>query len=371
MSLLWGDGVAFYGTGATSRTNMTQGIWAQVDSPITVETTNPRSPGTHHLRFAAVQGDIVRRVLGADYGAAGHGFGQAYYFSALPTDNTSHVLFQARDGANLIQYTVTLSTTGVIQVRLGDHNGSVVAQSSAPAMVASAYQHMELFAVCGNAGASPGGGQIEIRVNGQTVVNANGIDLQNQGLPSVEQYVWGSPNTSPVFTGTMDCADPFAWNDSGAVNNDFLGDLILLRINPTGDETASDWVRNTGANDYETIDDTAPDADTTYIEATVGSPNAVSEYSLSNVPANTSDVIAVITQAMMRKTDAGDGSVQVSMLSSDIGSPPAPAASNGTDRPMTTSYTYYADIHQTDPATGVRWTPSAVNAARLRLTRTL
>lgn len=365
--LIFGEGFALYGTGATSRTNMIQGAWADAQAPIEVLTTNPRGNGTHHLRFgASVQNDIVRRVFGADYGD-GIGFGGAYYLSQLPSDNTSHVIFQARDGANAAQFTVQISTTGLLLVRNGTDEGTIVAQTDNPVVTAGAYQHIELFAVCGNAGGSPGGGSIEIRVNGQTVLLETDIDIQAQGTNSVEQFIIGQPRNAAVWEGEMDVADIHAWNTSGTVNNDFLGDVQWLAVFPTADRAAQEWTPNATGDGYTFVDESSPDGETTYIEAAFGSPGAISEFDVTNVPLLTSDVVGFVFQPMLRKTDAGDGSAQASIIQVGV-SPDAVDA--GVDRPLTQVYTYYPEVFEVDPATGVRFTPSGFNSMAIRLQRT-
>lgn len=363
------DGLALYGTGSAARTAMTQGAWAQVDSPITVETSNPRGQGTHHLRFPiTTQGDIVRRVIGADIGD-GVGFGAGFYFSELPDDDTSHVLFQARDGANAVQFSVMLTTVGKIRVRLGTHTGTEVAITDDPVITAGAYKHIELFAVCGGAGGSPGGGSIEIRVNGITVLNEADVALQNQVTNSVEQFVIGSPATGPVWAGIMDVADVHVFDSTGVVNSDFMGDTQWLPVYATADVVAAqEWTPSGTGSAYTFVDDsTGPDDDTTYIEGPYGSPGAVSEFEITNCPALTSEIKAFVFQPMLRKTDAGDGSAQMALVQPT--SSPDDVA-NGVDTALTQVYTYYPEVFETDPATGVAWTPSGFNSARVRLTRT-
>lgn len=365
--LILADGFALYGTGATSRTNMSQGVWAQADAPIECSTANPRGHGTHHLRFASVQNDAVRRVLGADYGD-GLGFGAAFYFSDLPTSNASHLLFGARDGANAGQYSIILETTGKLAIWRGDLNTGVkIDETTNPVITAGAYQHIEMFAVCGNAGGSPGGGSMEIRVNGQTVYLNNNIDLQNQGTNSVEQFVMGSPVNSPVWFGTMDVADLHCWDTSGSVNNDFLGDVQWLPVFPTADRAAQEWTPSATGDGYTFVDESTPDAEATYIEAPFGSPGAISEFDMTDVPALTSDVVGFVFQPMLRKTDAGDGSAQMSIIQS-ASSPEDVTV--GVDRPLTQVYTYYPEVFEVDPATGVRFTPSGFNSMAVRLQRT-
>lgn len=353
--LIGADGLAFYGTGSTSRTNMVLGPWAQIDSPIQCSTANPRpGAGTHHLRFSGVQADIVRRALGAHYNTLG--MAGAFYFDSLPDHNNTCTLFQLRDGSNASQFTLTCSTTGVIQVRTGDQNGTVVAATTGPALTAGAYSHIEFLADISNSGA------IEIRVNSVTVLDVTGVDLQGTGASGAEQFVIGNPENTGL-NSTMDVADLDWWDTSGAVNNDFLGDVCWAPVVPSADTVVTAWTRNTGATDVSAITETTPDGDTTYIEATAS--GQVSEFTLPDAPANTSEIIAVVTQPMMRKTDAGTGSVKVSMLSS--GSPAA--EHEGAEIPLTTAYTYYPQVHETDPATGVRWTPSGYNASRIRFER--
>jgi hypothetical protein len=47
------------------------------------------------------------------------------------------------------------------------------------------------------------------------------------------------------------------------------------------------------------------------------------------------------------------------------------SAALGADRPITTQYAYWWDVIENDPATAAPWTRAAVNAALLRLKRTL
>jgi hypothetical protein len=45
-------------------------------------------------------------------------------------------------------------------------------------------------------------------------------------------------------------------------------------------------------------------------------------------------------------------------------------AVNGSNRPITTAFTYYEDVFETDPNTGNAWTPASADAAQLKLNRT-
>ena len=349
MSLLHADGFAHYGTGATSETNMALGLWASISTGVQALTTNPRSPGTHHLRIGG-SNDEARRVFGADK-ASGVGVGFALYLLALPSANQRAVVLQLRDGTNTAKLTLELTTTGVLNLRQGDHTGTILA-SSAAVFTAGAYQHFECKAIL-NAVT----GQVEVRRNGVTVLSFNG----NTGSGTLEQYAMRWQGTAGA-NDQMDFADLHAWDVAGAVNNTFLGDVVWYPVRPTADQAASDFVRNTGSADFSCINEATPDGDTTYIEA--GTAGNVSEFSMTDLPATAGEIIGVFMQPMSRKTDAGAGNLRVSLLS-------GASVAAGTDRPITTIYTYYPDVFETDPATGVKWTPSGINAMNLRLARTL
>jgi hypothetical protein len=65
-----------------------------------------------------------------------------------------------------------------------------------------------------------------------------------------------------------------------------------------------------------------------------------------------------------RKTDGGTGNIQLGVIS-------GAATGLGVDRPITTAYTYWWDVFDSDPNIAAAWTKAAVNAMNLQLNRTL
>jgi hypothetical protein len=66
----------------------------------------------------------------------------------------------------------------------------------------------------------------------------------------------------------------------------------------------------------------------------------------------------------MKKSDGGDCNVQMSLVNG--GTP-----TNGVDRGITTAYTYWADVAETNTLTGLPFTPSEFNATTFKINRTL
>ncbi|MDP3739095.1 MAG: hypothetical protein Q8R02_17005 [Hyphomonadaceae bacterium] len=350
------------GTGAMGRANLLAGAWLDMGTVWTPSTVNPRGLGTAHVRNTG--GHEGRFSLGGNLQS--FIVGAAFFFNGLPSVGTRTFLFQPRNTSNAAQCTITVTTTGVIQLRTGSQTGTIVADSSAlspsPPIISGAYQFIEVYFDIGN-GSSPADGACEVRVDGVTVIDVTGVDTQGQATNNCEQVACNSNIDGP---STMDMADLYCVDLTGANNNDFLGDTQWLDIIPDADTAASDWTRNTGSNDFEMVDDTTPDADTTYIAATTAA--EISRFGLGDIPATASTVVAVVTKVMARKTDAGAANLEVSVRST-LSSPVAD--STGADRPITEAYTYYRDTFEVDPATGVAWTPAGVNAIQVAVEKSV
>lgn len=368
MALLWCDGFDHYGAGASGRSAMLDGVWAEVDGNVEPSATNPRTGGRSLRNPGGASVRTVRRVFGADKAVVG--FGYALYLDNLPTAASDVVLAQFRDNANTSQVTLNLTTTGQIEARTGTAIGSIIGTSGV-AVTAAAYQHFECRVAIDSAA-----GAVEVRVNGVTVLDLSNVDTRGAGTAQTAQVRIGGGDGSGTAPVTY-YDDLYAWDDQGSVANDFLGDQRVFMLLPDANTAEADWTpvgAGSPPSGFAAIAEDTPDDDTSYISgaAPAGSPpvGPVSVFGLEDLPASVSAVTAVQMVGRMRKTDAGACDVQMSLLSSNVGSPPAPAEANGADRPITEVYTYWQDVFHTDPATGAAWTPAAVDAARFKIERT-
>jgi hypothetical protein len=100
-----------------------------------------------------------------------------------------------------------------------------------------------------------------------------------------------------------------------------------------------------------------PGANTTAIPAAY-------KCSLQDLPATVTSVRGVMPIHRSRKTDGGDGNLQQALIS-------GASTGLGSNRPITTAYTYWWDIYDADPNGAIAWTRLAVNALNLQLNRTL
>lgn len=353
MSLLWMDSFDHYGTGSTGRTNMLAGQWAEVYSGLGPSTSFFRT-GTHSFyAYAGGKAVVARRVFGAPKTTAGVGY--ALYITSLPVGNASHGLGTFCDFANSPQVLFVLQSTGAVSAYRGT-TATLLGTSADGVIVAEAWQHVEMAVTI-----SDTVGAAEVRVNGVTVLSLSGIDTAATSL--IETSQWRYEGLSVSYNMAVSYLDDmFAWDSEGSSNNTFIGDRRVRTLYPTADTATAEWTPSGAASGYAAIDDVTPDGDTTYVTAGVTVPTT-SEYEIDDLPASVVSINAVQTVPMSKKADAGDGNLQVSLVS-------GASVDDGADRPLTTAYTYWHDVSETDPATSAPWTPTAFNAAKLRIRRT-
>lgn len=350
--LLWIDGFDIYGTSSTGVTNMLEGVYAEITANSSPTTTQAR---TGVNSYGLSLNGTFRRIFGSNLATVG--VGMAWFFNSLPTASNAIMLAQFLDNGGSAVCTITMSTTGQIEVRTGGVSGTVRASSS-PVLVTTAWQHVEIKTTF-----HATTGACEIRVNGQTILNASNINTDALGTSYSSQVRVGSGGTAGFPTGnpSVFVDDIFAWDLSGTYNNDFIGDKKVYALVPTSDTAVADWLPDTGSTGYTQIDEIPP-VSTDYIQAnTVGDE---SEFGMSNLPSDVTNVLGIQFYTKMLKTDAGDSSVQVSVVS-------GASDASGADRPITTNATVYTDVFEEDPDTSAPWTLSGVDAMLARVARTL
>lgn len=140
----------------------------------------------------------------------------------------------------------------------------------------------------------------------------------------------------------------------------------LLTVVPTDGTTTSMTFAETGANISwkSTSGFSYGPTEASFVSAADTLP-AAAEMSLTDLPADTTTVRALISVVRASNSDGGDGRLQVSL------SPNGTNYDAGTDRPLTTAPTFYKDISELSPATSTAWLPSEVNSLRVKFNRTV
>lgn len=366
--LQWLDNFQQYGTNSSLMLN---GPYAQIytsagggATPSIVVDPDPTAGGTTVLKVP--DGQIVNTGSNAPWGGAVRkvvptpvaSIGVMYrlWLDHLPSDSSHRPLVALTDTANTNQLEIIVTAVGIVQVYRGSVDTGTLLGESAIAVVANAWQHFEIKVVIGAAGS------VEIRVESITILNLAGVNTQG-GLTTVGNVILAHAATTAATSGTAYYKDFAIWDTTGSLNNSFLGTCFVYSMRPDSDVSGTWSITGGAGSGWASINETNPDDDTKYVSSPW--PAATADvFTVTDLPTDATTVKGMMSMVRSRKSDGGDGQLQVSLVSGS-------STGNGSNRPITTAYTYWTDIFETDPATAAAWTVAAANAVKLKLDRTL
>lgn len=355
----WMDNFGSYGS---TIAYMLNGLYAQAGNGASlVADPDPSGDGEVVLECAAAGANtttVCRKVMTTPSSTVGVAL--RLWMSALPSsaDMSPHPIIFCND-SNQVLVAVFITTTGAIDVLLnGVTTGSTILASSAgPVLVANAWQHIEMKVLF-----DATVGTVEVRVDGVAVIDEDSLDTIGAVTGPCAQIRQDDDKTASGSGVGWYIKDYIIWDSTGDHNNDFMGSCSVIRLAPDGDVTLGGWLPSSGSTGFDLIDESPP-VDTGYVSAD-DAPPAAAEFSLEDLPPDVTSVRGLMMLGRMMKTDGGDAQVQMSMVSNGM-------EDNGADRPITPAFTYWYDISEEDPNTGDQWTPPAVDAASLKLNRTV
>lgn len=364
MSLLFADNFQQYGIGG--RAYMLDGIWAQASNDVGSGTlinigddpdvNAPAGQVAVYINGADNYDRTVRKVVPGSAKST-VGCSLRLYLPQLPfIANNCIRVFSWRDINNAEHLHLRVETTG--QLSLVNASGTVLATSS-EAVTASAWHHIEAKITFSNTT-----GATEVRLNGNAVsaLTLTNVDTVNTAVTTCSQIAVVAPYHVSVSFYSQWFRDFVIWDTAGSINNDFFGPCVVGNFKPTSD-VSFNWTPSTGSTGYDLIDESGPPVDSDYISADV-TQTTQSEFGLENLPADVTTVRGLMLVSRMWASDGGDCKIQMGVKSNgDQGL--------GTDRQITTAPTYWTDIMETSPDTGVQFTPTEFNAATFTIDRTL
>lgn len=263
------------------------------------------------------------------------------------------------DGSANSLYTLTVTSTGALEIRDGDHNGTVLYTSALPEITAQGWYHIEWKAVI-----DPASGSFEVRVEGLPVAGLVQSEI-NTGSTSVAQIgnIQDSDNTSAGHDYFI--KDYVIWDASGSDVTDFVGTCILNGHTLTEDVDLN-WTPVGEATGIAILNRIPPDPDF-YIYAPDDPLPAPYQADFSPLPEDVVSVKAVMVRYMAAKNDGGDASVQSALVSDPDGTADVVLGAN---RNITIAQTFWSDIYHRDPKTDAPWLPASLNEANVLFDRT-
>lgn len=191
-------------------------------------------------------------------------------------------------------------------------------------------------------------GEVEIRVNGVQVLNLTSQDTAQ----SANSYA-----TEVQFGNSLAMDDHYIV-DKTVGGADFLGDVKVVSLLPTGDDTIN-WSRSTGANSYELVDENDINQDTDYVYTTSTTSDLYTMADLSGTP--TIKGVEVVSTA---KRDSS-GSANLRNIIKVSGT-----TSTGATTALGTDYGPVRHVFENPPGSTAAWSYTDVNSLLAGVDRT-
>lgn len=336
-------------------TKMTDGPWAELagPNPPVLSTTRART-GTWSLKFPTSGGsDLPRARKICRASLATQGFAVAVWLDELPFENNV-IGFQFMDFTNTEQVSVFIQSAGAVSAYRGSYNGTLLGNSAIDVVVPGAWNHFEFKVTIHDTN-----GAVEVRINEVTRLNLTGIDTKATSLTEISQIIIGDVNPDEPMQADWYIDDVVPWDtvntDPNNTVTDWVGDCKVGVHYPIADTAEADWAKSTGVTGYPLIDDTTVD-DGDYISTS--SDGDISDFDLTDLPGNVSEVIGYCPLPRLLKTDAGSVLVRAALkVGTDI--------SPNEEIPATTAATYWPFVSTVDPDTSAPYSNSTPPQLRL------
>lgn len=241
--------------------------------------------------------------------------------------------------------TLGMNQLGKLSVYRGTTVGTLLGSEAGTSIVTGAWQYIELKAVLHDTT-----GSVEVRVDGVAVITLTNQDTKNAGTRTTFDTVSLVFTGGQAFVGFID--DLYICNGAGSLNNNFLGDVKVQTLYPTGAGNTTGLTPSTGAN-YDAVNE--PSANTSDY---VSSPTVTTKdtYVFGDLTVGY-DPLVVQEVLLAQKVEAGAVRTAVPVTRS------AGADYDGTAKTLPTGWVMHRALLETDPATAVAWTAAGVNAA--------
>lgn len=283
---------------------------------------------TAGLRGTTTSGQYYeRKSLAA---AATYIVGHSIYSAASPSDTRALCGFY--EGATL-QVSIVVLGDGRIQAKRGS---STVLGTSTLTLTAPQNNYIEYKIT-----ASDAAGVVVVKVNGITFLNLSSQDTNNGGSSTISNFYAVGDGNAASFAWDID--DLYICDTTGsAPQNDFLGDVRVQAILPTGAGNYTQWTPSAGSN-YQNVDENPTTDDTDYNSSSTA--NQKDTFVFGDVTPTAGTVYGVAVNMMMRKDDGGVRTLQaLARLSS--------TDANGATLTVGSSYANYQTIFETKPGGG-------------------
>ncbi len=262
-------------------------------------------------------------------------------FNPLSNTTAQHSMLQLYDGGTLgidVQWNPLTQEITVLR------NTTALGTTTGANLTPGTWMHVEVKVYC-----HATLGTVEVRVAGVTrllLTNQNtkqGSDAYHNAV----RFYFG-----PSGGNGVDAV--YIVDGSGTVNNDFLGICNVTGLLVPVSDSSVQWATSAGSTHYSLVNENPPNDDTSWVQCATSGQTDLYGYTQSNYGVATILGIQLVTAC--RVTDTNTYNLLMPVFSG--------SQNDGTAQTvLSTNYSDFRRIIETDPNTGAAWTPTALNAA--------
>ena len=247
------------------------------------------------------------------------------------------------DSEGTIQAAVAIGNDGTFRLYRGSVSSGTLLATSTNSLPILGWNYVETRLTIADSG-----GVFEVRVNEQVWITFTGDTKQSTTLSTaVRIQIWGRGADNAID-------DLYVCDGTGSINNGYLGDVRIDTVRPIGAGNYAEFSRQGSASNWDNVDDTTIDNDSTYnFSNTVGQRDVLD---CGNLPSIAGSIFGVQLNITARKDDAGSRALRslTRVSATDY---------EGTSQNLGTDYRIYRQVLEQNPNTLAAWTETQVNAA--------
>lgn len=352
MALIFADGFDHYGTDAIFKAS---GAWVFSNAVPKLGTAlTEKRTGDYYLSFDTFGSGLATHMFGGGRNTVGAGV--AFLLPIAPSTRFIPLIFQGLTSATVdTQICIEVNNDLSISIRRGYSSvavGTLLAQTSGGIFPTNSYSYIEALVKCDNLT-----GFVIVRLNENEILRVELVDTQNEPTNVINGVGIAKVDTQQ---SKFSFDDFIVWDETGAFNNAFLGDMRCRTLLPEANGPIQDWA-STQANAFDAINNVPYDAAQNISAANVGDN---SQFNYQSINDNTSYCAGIVLHTVTNKSDAGACEI-VPKIVSGVASNSGPAIAMGTGD------AFYKTVFETDPATGAYWTKASINDALIEYERTV
>jgi hypothetical protein len=234
--------------------------------------------------------------------------------------------------------------------RLAITVGGTTLAAGTTSLLTSTYYYIEFKATIDNAS-----GSASCRIGGSAECGATGVATRQTGNSSANRFQLAAH--ADFNGGSFDDLYVLDGQTSGA--HDFLGDMRVETLYPSGDGVHGDFAVTGAASGHAAVAEHPEDGDTSYIASST--PGQKSSFSYTDLSSTPTSIAGVQLNVVGRKDDAGSRSLASLVVAGGVDYD-LPAL------PVYDSYSHAVAVLEENPATGAAWTAGDVNALEAGVT---